>query len=101
MAQLVQARDLAVLLRPRMTERSVAQQENGIYVFEVAVDADKFAVRRAVEAIFEVDVKSVRVLNSKPKSRRTRYGVGYLKRTRKAYVRVADDQQIDYSKLEG
>ena len=99
MAGLVAPRHFEVLKQPHITERAVGRQELGIYVFGVALDADKKAIRNAVETIFEVRVMSVKVVNCKAKQRRTRYGTGYKNRSRKAYVRISDDDAIDYSKL--
>ena len=46
------ARD--IILRPIVTEQSMSEMDNRKYTFEVAINAEKTAVRRAVEEIFDV-----------------------------------------------
>src|SRR6476469_6231289 len=56
-----------VLIRPVISEKSVAQTERNNYTFAVARDANKFQIKDAVETQFKVDVLGVRVLTVKPK----------------------------------
>ena len=46
--------------------------------------------------MFEVKVASVRVLNAKGKTKRTRFGMGQCDNIRKAYVRLAEGHDIDF-----
>jgi len=59
-----------VLLRPVISEKSVAQTELGNYTFAVARDANKFQIKAAVEAEFKVDVLAVHVISVQPKQKR-------------------------------
>ncbi len=52
---------------PHISEKSARAQEHNQYVFEVAADADKRLVKDAVEALFNVKVKSVNIVNVKGK----------------------------------
>ena len=63
-----------VLRRPLITEKSNYQNANlHQYVFEVATDATKTLIKDAIEALFDVDVLRVNVINVPPKrSRRLR-----------------------------
>ena len=56
-------RMLQILLAPQMSEKAVRLSAEGQYVFKVANDATKPEIRTAVEKLFSVEVKSVRVLN--------------------------------------
>ena len=56
-----------VLLRPVITEKSTILGEDGKYVFEIARQATKYDVARAVEWAFDVKVVSVSTLNRKGK----------------------------------
>ncbi len=91
-----QERLYKVLVGPVLSEKSsnLAELSNQ-YVFKVAKDANKLEVKSAVEKLLKVSVESVRLLNVKGKTKRTRYGLGKQNDWKKAYVRVAAGQNID------
>lgn len=96
-----QERLFKVLLGPHITEK--ASMPTGAatqVVFKVATDASKLEVKKAVEQLFEVQVDGVRVVNVKGKTRRTRTGIGTRSDWKKAYVRLAEGQEIDFSVAE-
>ena len=64
--------------------------------FKVAVDATKAEIREAVETLFKVDVKKVTTANVKGKVKRNARGVTRKKNWKKAYVTVAEGQELDY-----
>jgi large subunit ribosomal protein L23 len=68
--------------------------------FKVASNANKLEIRKAVEQLFEVKVDNVRVVNMKGKTRRTKTGMGQRSDWKKAYVRLAKGQDIDFSVAE-
>jgi large subunit ribosomal protein L23 len=85
-----------VLLRPVISEKSVAETERNNYTFAVTRDANKFQIKAAVEAEFKVNVLGVRVLTVKPKQkRRGRRQMGTVPGWRKAVVTIAAGQKID------
>jgi large subunit ribosomal protein L23 len=88
-----QERIYKVLLGPVISEKSAAAGEvaNQV-VFKVLADANKLEIKAAVEALFSKKVESVRVLNVKGKTKRTRYGVG--KRS------LEQGQEIDFATAE-
>jgi large subunit ribosomal protein L23 len=60
-----------IIRRPLITEKSTAQrEERNVVAFEVARDANKIQVKRAVEAQFKVKVAEVRIANVHGKVRR-------------------------------
>ncbi len=63
-------------------------------------DADKREIRTAVQQLFNVEVEDVRTLNMKGKQRRTRFGIGRQSDWKKAYVRLARGQEIDFAAAE-
>ena len=75
---------------------SMADAANQI-VFKVDTNANKQQIKLAVEKLFKVSVEAVRVLNVKGKTRRTRFGVGKKSNWKKAYVRLAEGQDIDFT----
>lgn len=87
--------------RPVITEKAaIAAEQANQYVFRVDTAASKPEIKAAVEAAFKVNVAEVRVLNMKGKTKRTRTGMGKRSDWKKAYVTLADGQQIDYTAAE-
>ena len=96
-----QERIYKVLLGPIVSEKSAMAGENGNQVvFKVATDASKLEIKTAVQALFDVKVENVRVLNVKGKTRRTRFGIGKRSDWKKAYVRLEQGQDIDFAVAE-
>lgn len=86
-----------VLLGPHISEKAtIVAEGNGQYVFRVTKDASKPEIKQAIEALFEVKVESVRTLNQKGKTKRTARGLGKRSDVKKAYVRLAEGQEIDF-----
>ena len=81
---------------PHVSEKTARlQAESNQYVFEVQRDANKDEIREAVEALFDVKVEAVQVLNQKGKRKTFRFRAGVQKSWKKAYVRVAAGQTIE------
>jgi len=75
---------------------TVVADQNNQYVFKVAPDATKTEIKAAVESLFEVSVTKVNVVNIKGKTKRTVRGMGKRNDLRKAYVTVAEGQEISF-----
>ena len=76
-----------VLKKPVFTEKSMTlQAEENKYTFDVDVNANKIEIKQAVEAMFDVKVESVNVMNIKPKTKRVGRYEGKTNRRRKAIV---------------
>lgn len=79
-----------VILRPVVSEKSYALIDtNGQYTFEVAPSANKTEIKLAIEQIFSVKVAKINTLNRKGKTRRTRFGIGHRKDTKRAIVTLS------------
>ena len=52
-----------IILRPVITEASMADMDDKKYVFDVAVNANKIQVRQAIEELFDVKVAKVNIMN--------------------------------------
>lgn len=85
-------RFLKILLAPHFSEKSALII--GQYVFEVAPDATKLEIKRAVANQFNVTIKSVRTCNMKGKTTRFRQVRGRRKSWKKAYVMLAPGNEI-------
>ena len=96
-----QERLFKVLLGPHITEKSAMSQGAATQVvFKIANNASKLDVKKAVEQLLEVKVEGVRLVNVKGKTRRTKTGLGQRSDWKKAYVRLAEGQDIDFSVAE-
>ncbi len=97
---------MKVLLSPQVSEKSTfVGEKNNQYVFRVAADATKPEIKAAVELLFstkdkKVDVTSVQVLNVRGKEKRFGRWVGRRRNWKKAYVRLAQGQEINFQVAE-
>jgi len=83
-----------IVLRPIISEQSTEQVDIKKYVFEVARDANKIEIKKAVEEIFEVEVIKVTTLNMKGKKKRMgRHPEGSRRDWKKAVVKLAEDSK--------
>ena len=83
-----------IIIRPIITERSMADVASKKYVFEVARDAGKVEIKNAVETAFGVKVKDVNTLNVRGKAKRMGAGrPGTTRSWKKAYVQLTDDSK--------
>lgn len=85
----------SVLKGAIVTEKSTQQQP--CHFFWVAMWANKFAVKQAVEAIFNVQVASVNTLRLKGKTKRFRGQVGVRSDMKKAMVLLKEGHTLDIS----
>ena len=69
--------------------------ELGQYVFKIRQDASKSDVKKAVEYIFDVKVKSVGIVNIKSERKKNMKGFFLRKASKKAYVSLSGDKKID------
>jgi len=92
-----QERLMKVLLSPIISEKSTAIAERNNHVaFRVLQNATKPEIKAAVELMFKVQVTSVRVLNQKGKAKRFGRTEGRRRNVRKAYVCLAQGQEINF-----
>ena len=92
---------MQVLVAPHVSEKGarVAEQGNQI-VFRVARDATKPEIKAAVELMFEVKVDAVQVVNVAGKAKRFGGRSGRRSDWKKAYVKLAQGQTIDFAGAE-
>jgi large subunit ribosomal protein L23 len=90
-----------VVLAPVVSEKStLVADKNRQYVFRVADDATKPEVKAAVELLFKTKVQSVTVLNVRGKEKRFGRFMGRRRNWKKAYVRLAAGQEINFAATE-
>lgn len=86
-----------VLDAPIISEKStVAAEKDNRFVFKVKKQATKNQVKGAVEAMFNVEVDSVHVLNVKGKKKRFGKTLGQRSDWKKAYVKLKSGHDINF-----
>ena len=79
-----------VILAPVVSEKSYGLLDEGKYTFVVDPRANKTEIKIAVEQVFGVKVAAVNTINRKGKTRRTRFGLGKRKDTKRAIVTLRE-----------
>jgi large subunit ribosomal protein L23 len=84
-----------VLLAPIISEKSYGLLDQNKYTFEVHPDANKTQIKIAVERVFDVKVTDVNTLNRPGKRKRTRFGYGQRKSSKRAVVTLREGDRIE------
>ncbi len=86
-----------IILRPLLTEKNAAMKEmQNRVAFEVARDANKLEIKRAVEEAFKVSVDAVNVANVKGKVKRLGRNIGKRRDWKKAVVTLKEGDTIEF-----
>jgi large subunit ribosomal protein L23 len=83
-----------IIRRPIITEKSALLAEKAVYTFEVAKDANKVEIKKAIEEIFGVKVVAIRTVNVHRKPKRMSRYEGFKSAYKKAIVRLEPGQTI-------
>jgi large subunit ribosomal protein L23 len=75
-----------IIIAPVVSEKSYALIDSGKYTFVVDPRSNKTEIKLAIEKIFNVKVASINTLNRQGKTRRTKFGEGKRKNTKRAIV---------------
>jgi len=84
-----------IIRTPVITEKSTMISDQNKITFKVSVDADKTAIKKSVEEIFDVKVTGVNTINQQGKIKRFRGKLGKRAAYKKAIVTLAEGQTID------
>lgn len=85
-----------IILYPIYTEKSVAIGEDGrVVTFAVSRKSNKIQIKQAIEAIFNVKVQKVNVVNVRPKTKKVGRFVGKTNAVKKAIVTLHEGHTID------
>jgi large subunit ribosomal protein L23 len=79
-----------IIFKPIVSEKSYGLIDEGKYTFEVDPRSNKTEIKNAIEKIFDVKVASVNTANRQGKSRRTKFGLGKRKDTKRAIVTLRE-----------
>ena len=86
-----------IIIKPVITEQSMEATEQKKYVFQVAIDANKVEIAKAVEEIFGVKVEKVNTIRMEGKMKRMGATSGRRASWKKAMVKLtADSKTIEF-----
>jgi large subunit ribosomal protein L23 len=90
---------IQIIKKPVLSEKAMKHTTDGCYVFQVDMSANKIDIKKSIEKMFEVKVKSVRTLIAKPKhsSKFTKRGLikGKTTNIKKAYITLQPGYTIE------
>ena len=82
-----------IIMKPIVSEKSMAAMQEKTYVFKVAKDANKIEIKNAVEEIFKVSVEKVTTVNVGGKEKRMGVHVGKTSASKKAIITLTEDSK--------
>ena len=86
-----------IIIKPIITEQSMEATEEKKYVFQVAIDANKIEIKKAIEEIFGVKVEKVNTIRMDGKEKRMGVHVGRRANWKKAMVKLtAESKTIEF-----
>lgn len=87
----------AIILAPRVTEKAIGQNDNGVYTFVVRQDATKYQIRDAVKSLYNVTPVKVNTVTKKPAKRFVGSSgkTKHVKGMKKAYVYLKKGETIN------
>ena len=86
-----------IIIKPVITEQSMEATEEKKYVFQVAIDANKIEIKKAIEEIFDVKVEKVNTIRMDGKEKRMGVHVGRRASWKKAMVKLtAESKTIEF-----
>lgn len=85
-----------LLIKPIITEKTTMMMSDGKYTFQVPLHANKIEIRKAVEAVFKVKVKSVTTMRTMGKFKRMGKYIGKRPDYKKAIVTLQEGESIEF-----
>ena len=84
-----------IIIRPVISEKTTSLMEDQKYVFQVARDANKLTVKKALKELFNVTPVKINIVNVRGKNRRLRYRIGKRSAWKKAIVTLSAGDKIE------
>nr|QCI04296.1 ribosomal protein L23 [Anotrichium furcellatum] len=84
-----------IIKYPLITDKTSKNIEDNIYWFAVDKSASKTNIQEAIEYIFDVKVKNINTMNEPPKKKRVGKFIGYVKKHKKAIIKLHNDYKIN------
>jgi large subunit ribosomal protein L23 len=86
----------SIIIRPRITEKSGILSQGGVYTFEVAKNANKYMVSKAIMTLYKVTPVKVAMVNTPMRRVFVKGRRGQVSGIRKAIVTVKKGEKIDF-----
>jgi large subunit ribosomal protein L23 len=86
----------SMILRPRITEKSGIMSQGGVYTFEVAKNANKVSVSKAIVALYKVTPVKISIINTPVRKVFIKGRRGTVAGIKKAVVTVKKGDKIDF-----
>jgi large subunit ribosomal protein L23 len=95
----INVNDFSIIIKPHLTEKSMKllQEENKVTVV-VKEESNKLQIKEAFEALFNVKVEKISVINTRPQSKRIGKFTGIVPGFKKAIVKLANGEALDLFK---
>lgn len=84
-----------ILVRPRLTEKASLSIEKNVYVFDIAIDANKFEVEKAIKDLYKVEPVKVNIVQVPAKRIIYRGRKGIKSASKKAYIYLKEGDKIN------
>ncbi len=84
-----------IILKPRVTEKSAILQEDGVYTFDIAPDANKQEVKKEIKRLYKVTPVKVNIAKTEAKKVFVRGRWGKKGGVKKAYVFLKKGDKIN------
>ncbi len=84
-----------VIIRPVLSEKSSDLAEENKYVFQVANNANKHIIKKAMKEVFKVNPIKVNVMKVRGKRKKVRYHYGYTTSWKKAIITIGEGEKIE------
>lgn len=86
-----------IIRKPLISEKgNLLKEDSGIVTFEVARDANKVEIKRAIEDAFDVKVKTVNTAIIRGKVKRVGSNLGQRNNWKKAFITLEEGHDIDF-----
>ncbi len=85
-----------IIYAPIITEKTASLANENKYAFKVSPKANKTEIKQAIESVFKVKVMSITTSNSHPKKKRVGKYTGMTNKYKKAIVKLAEGQSINF-----
>ena len=85
-----------IIYAPIITEKTAMMANENKYAFKVDSRANKTEIKQAIESIFNVKVLSITTASSHPKKKRVGKYTGYTDKYKKAIVKLAEGNSINF-----
>ena len=86
-----------IVIAPIITEKATKISEKNQYVFKVKIDSNKREIKKAIEKLFKVKIKTIKTIKIKGKNKIFKGTKGRRSDYKKAIICLNKGENLDYS----